>query len=100
MNQFTKAKQEFDVSLGMVDILPHSLVTVDGKPKDNIVIRNAKHEPSEEYYKWQFIYALINSGLSTGDSEFGWPNRKRTVRELDVFENPQERYCSSRSYDH
>ena len=47
LNQFTKTKLEFDAGLGMVNILPHSLVTADGKPKDSIVIRNAKHEPIE-----------------------------------------------------
>ena len=41
----------------------HSLVTVDGKFLSNIPIRNPNGDALEEYYKWQLIYGLINSGL-------------------------------------
>lgn len=30
-------------------------------------IRNKKGEPNEEYYKWQFFYALVSSGLYAKD---------------------------------
>ena len=44
-----------------------SLVPVNGKMKKNIPIKNVKSLPNEEYYKWQFIYSIINSGLFNKD---------------------------------
>lgn len=67
MSDFTKAKQQFDDTLGTASILPVAYVPVDGKPKSSIRIRNAANERLEEYYKWQFIYALIYSGLYAKD---------------------------------
>jgi type I restriction enzyme M protein len=60
---FTEAKSEFDQLYSAVSVLPQSLVSVDGRIIDNIPVRNAKGERIEEYYKWQFIYAIINGGL-------------------------------------
>jgi type I restriction enzyme M protein len=87
LNQFAKAKQDFDAGLGKKSVLPHAIVPIDGKPKDNIVIRNAKHEPKEEYYKWQFIYALINSGLYAKDYvgvEVRFPKGSKTSAPLKM----------------
>lgn len=67
MNSFTEAKQVFDNDLGKAKILPQALVPVDGKPKNDIPIRGTDGSPLEEYYKWQFIYALIHSGLYAKD---------------------------------
>ena len=67
MNSFTEAKQVFDNDLGKAKILPQALVPVDGKPKNDIPIRGTDGRPLEEYYKWQFIYALIHSGLYAKD---------------------------------
>lgn len=67
MPTFADAKQAFDNNLGKSNTLPHSLVPVDGKPKLGIVIRGANGKPLEEYFKWQFIYALIHSGLYAKD---------------------------------
>jgi type I restriction enzyme M protein len=47
--------------------LEKSIVPVDGKTIENISLRNKEGKPSEEYYKWQFIYSLINSGLYSKD---------------------------------
>lgn len=44
-----------------------SLVPVNGKMKKDIPIKNVKSLPNEEYYKWQFIYSIINSGLFNKD---------------------------------
>lgn len=60
---FTEAKKEFDNIYQNAPYLPQSFVPVDGKTVTNIPLRDTSGEPSEEYYKWQFIYALINSGL-------------------------------------
>ena len=60
---FSAAKKRFDENEGQNPILPQSLVPVDGKSIANVSLRNTRNEPSEEYYKWQFIYALVTSGL-------------------------------------
>jgi type I restriction enzyme M protein len=67
MSNFTEAKQTFDNTLGKVAVLPRSLVPVDGKPKSDIPLLGANGKPLEEYFKWQFIYGLIYSGLYVKD---------------------------------
>jgi type I restriction enzyme M protein len=67
MLTFAESKARFDGGPGKNQILPRSLVTVDGRYRDHISIRNAKGDPLEEYYKWQFIHALIHSGLYAKD---------------------------------
>jgi len=87
LNQFSEAKHQFDTDFGLKDTLQNSLVPVDGKPKDNIKIRNSKHEPLEEYYKWQFIYALIHSGLYPKDyigTEVRFPKGSKTSAPLKL----------------
>jgi len=64
---FGQAKQAFDDTLGRASILAECLVPVNGKKKENIRIRGTSGQPLEEYYKWQFIYALIHSGLYPKD---------------------------------
>jgi type I restriction enzyme M protein len=60
---FIEAKIKFDKQYSTTLILKKSLVTVDGKYIDDISLHNKKHLPSEEYYKWQFIYSIVASGL-------------------------------------
>ena len=38
-----------------------------GKPKNNIPIKGTHGQPLEEYYKWQFVYGLVHSGLYAKD---------------------------------
>ncbi|MCD6168301.1 MAG: N-6 DNA methylase [Caldisericia bacterium] len=64
---FLKAKEEFDKEYGSISFLKKSLVPVNGKIIENIKIRNEKGKKIEEYYKWQFIYSLIYSGLYSKD---------------------------------
>jgi type I restriction enzyme M protein len=87
MNLFTRAKQEFDDGLGKSDILPFALVPVDGGICQNTPIRNSKGERLEEYYKWQFIYALIHSGMYAKDYigvEVRFPKGNKTSAPLKV----------------
>ncbi|MGB6836580.1 MAG: N-6 DNA methylase [Dehalococcoidia bacterium] len=87
MSKFTEAKTEFDQTLGAGSQLLLSLVPVDGKPKKNIAIRNAKGELLEEYYKWQFLYALVNSGLYPKDyvgAEVRFPKGSKTSAPLRI----------------
>ncbi|MEM4058793.1 MAG: N-6 DNA methylase [Thermoplasmata archaeon] len=60
---FLKAKTEFDEKYKNIKLLDRSIVPVNGKVIDKIIIRNEKGERKEEYYKWQFIYSLIFSEL-------------------------------------
>lgn len=43
------------------------MCTVDGKFVDSIPIKDAHGNPNEEYFKWQFIYSLIDSDLIQRD---------------------------------
>lgn len=60
---FTEAKNDFDNIYKNQSTLPQSIVTVDGKIVADIRILDDKGKPLEEYYKWQFVHALIKSGL-------------------------------------
>ncbi len=95
MPTFTEAKSNFDTGLGKAKELAASLVPVDGKAKKNIAIRNAKWEALEEFYKWQFIYGLIHSGLYAKDyigAEVRFPkgNKVSAPLRLDgaIFDDP------------
>jgi type I restriction enzyme M protein len=67
LSKFAGAKQQFDEGPGRQKVLPAALVPVNGKPKNSIDIRNDSGQPLEEYFKWQFIYALTFSGLYSKD---------------------------------
>jgi len=66
-NSFLKAKEEFDKKHRSISFLKKSLTSVNGKIIENIKIRNGRGKKIEEYYKWQFIYSLIYSGLYSKD---------------------------------
>jgi len=77
------------------------IVPVNGKSKDSASIRDIQDKPSEEYYKWQFIHSLINSGLYARDFlgvEVQFPKGNSTVLRLDgaIFDSAEwlERYNS------
>ena len=62
-------------------------VPVNGKLRDSACILDTLGKPSEEYYKWQFIYALINSGLYARDFvgvEIQFPKGNSAVIKLDA----------------
>jgi len=62
-------------------ILKKSLVPVHGKFKTNLKIKNDAGKKLEEFYKWQFIYALIQSGLYAKDyigTEIAFPKGSKT----------------------
>lgn len=60
---FTKAKQKYNELYRDKDTLDKSFVKSAGKDLSNISIKDINGNPSEEYYKWEFVYSLINSGL-------------------------------------
>ena len=94
MKTFTEAKQEFDKQYknkeGFVSFLPVNLDL--GK---TYKIKNSKNEPNEEYYKWQFFYSLVYSGLYQKDylgAEVYFPkgNKNSAPIKLDgaIFDDP------------
>ena len=60
MAAFSEKKSEFDNGLGMNLSLHTSLVPVDGRYVSDVRIKNNNGDRLEEYYKWQFIYSIIN----------------------------------------
>lgn len=96
MSSFAEAKQTFDNTIGKGKSLSQSLVPVDGKPKRDIQIHGADNRPLEEYFKWQYIYALIYSGLYAKDYigvEIRFPkgNASSSPLRLDgaIFDSPE-----------
>jgi hypothetical protein len=67
VTSFAEAKARFDREHATSRTVATSLVPVDGSIRTNLVIRNETGTKLEEYYKWQFIYALVYSGLYPKD---------------------------------
>lgn len=66
MKTFLEAKQDFDKNfLNQKEIDAFLPVNLDLNKKCKI--KNVKNQPNEEYYKWQFFYALVHSGLYKKD---------------------------------
>ena len=59
---FSQAKIKFNKEYMTKDCLTKSLCTVDGKFIDDIKLKDVTGQPNEEFYKWEFIYSLIQSG--------------------------------------
>ena len=60
--EFSQAKINFNHEYSKKTILPKSFCTVDGKFIENIAIKDVNGQPNEEFYKWEFIYSMIQSG--------------------------------------
>ena len=87
MSSFSDAKQKFDSTDGRLVELPASYVPVAGKIANGITIRNTSGEKLEEYYKWQFVFALINSGLYAKDYigvEISFPKGNKHAAALKI----------------
>lgn len=82
---FATAKNDFD-KVHRNSKTAKGIVPVNGKPRDIASIRDTHGKPSEDYYKWQFIHALINSGLYARDFvgvEIQFPKGNSAVIKLD-----------------
>lgn len=64
---FSSARLKFRSKYLTREKLEKSFVPVDGKILTNISIKNKDNEPNEEFYKWEFIYALIDAQLFNRD---------------------------------
>lgn len=83
---FTTAKHDFDAAHKHAKTAK-CIVPVNGKTKDTASIRDTHGNPSEEYYKWQFVHSLINSGLYAKDFlgvEVQFPKGNSAVLRLDA----------------
>lgn len=58
---FSQAKIKFNHDYANTSELAKSFCTVDGKFIENIPIKDSHGNPNEEFYKWQFIYSMIQS---------------------------------------
>jgi len=82
---FAEAKNRFDTAHVTAKVAS-CIVPVNGKKCDTASIRDARGRPSEEYYKWQFINAIISSGLYARDFvgvEIQFPKGNSAVIKLD-----------------
>ena len=57
-----QAKVEFDNKYSSEEYIDKSLCSVDGKFIEHIKIKDVNGNPNEEFYKWEFIFSLIQSG--------------------------------------
>lgn len=60
---FSQARIKFNNEYHSKKYLLKSICTVDGKFIDNIPLKDIHGEPNEEFYKWQFIYSMVNAEL-------------------------------------
>ena len=84
---FISAKDEFDKIYNGKSLLPKSLVPVNGYSKSNISLKGVKNKPLEEYFKWQFIFALLQSGLYKKDFigvEVHFPKGSKGAKDLEI----------------
>lgn len=95
---FTAAKNDFDDAHKSAKTA-QCVVPVNGKTKSTAPIRDTLGKPGEEYYKWQFVHSLINSGLYARDFlgvEIQFPKGNSAVIRLDaaIFDSGEwvERY--------
>lgn len=66
IRSFSSVKEEFDRKFGGAEVFL-SLVPVHLTHNKNVRIKNIRNEKNEEYYRCQFIYSLINSGMYSRD---------------------------------
>ena len=66
MKTFLEAKQQFDNKHSHKEEIL-AFLPVDLKFGGKYSIKNSKKRPNEGYYKWQFFYGLIHSGLYPKD---------------------------------
>ena len=94
MKTFLQAKQEFDKKYSSKKEFV-AFIPVNQKLSQKYSIKNKKGEPNEEYYKWQFFYSLVYSGLYQKDylgCEVYFPkgNKNSAPIKLDgaIFDDP------------
>lgn len=82
---FASAKNDFD-SEHKTSQTAACIVPVNGKVRATDTIKDVRGGINENYYKWQFVHALINSGLCARDFvgvEIQFPKGNNAVLRLD-----------------
>src|SRR5688500_11813469 len=82
---FAEAKRQFD-ELHTGRPTTTCLVPVNGRIRADASIRDSRGNRNEDYFKWQFVSALINSGLYARDFigvEIQFPKGNSAVLRLD-----------------
>lgn len=94
MKTFSQTKQEFDDKYSSQKKFI-SFIPVNQKLSEEYVIKNKQGKTNEEYYKWQFFYSLVYSGLYSKDylgCEVYFPkgNKNSAPIKLDgaIFDDP------------
>ena len=88
---FAQAKNDFDTAHRNAQTAK-CIVPVNGKARATDAIRDTLGRVSENYYKWQFVHSLVNSGLYASDYigvEIQFPKGNNAVLRLDgaVFDS-------------
>ena len=93
-SKFLQAKQKFDKKYSSA-LEFRAFIPVNQEISRRCKIKNKKGERNEEYYKWQFFYALVYSGLYQKDylgCEIYFPKGNKTSApiKLDgaIFDDP------------
>lgn len=84
---FSSSKLKFRSKYLTLEKLDKSFVPVDGKFLTDISIKNKNNEPNEEFYKWEFIYALIDAQLFNRDligSEIYFPKGNKNSNPIKI----------------
>jgi type I restriction enzyme M protein len=91
---FAEAKNRFDNHHASATYA-ECIVPVRGKPHPPVPIKTSAGERNEEYYKWQFINAIVQSGLYPNDYvgvEVHFPKGNKTSAPIKVdaaiFDDP------------
>jgi len=66
MNLFSKFKQEFDTNYFNKKVF-NCFLPIDIKHNQETSIKSVNGKPNEEYYKWQFLYSIVYSGMYAKD---------------------------------
>ncbi|HPE14485.1 MAG TPA: hypothetical protein PLT65_01420 [Bacilli bacterium] len=66
INKFGECKIQFDKEYGNKNSII-ALVPVNLEQNKSCIIKSKSNERNEEYYKWQFVYSIINSGMYSSD---------------------------------
>lgn len=94
ITKFSDAKLAFDNAYARQDTF-EAFIPVDTELAKKCGIKGVHNEPNEEYFKWQFFYSLVNSGLYQKDylgAEIYYPkgNKNSAPIKFDgaIFDDP------------
>jgi type I restriction enzyme M protein len=99
MHPFTEYKEKFDKEFGHKDSLD-CFLPVNETSNAKSKIKGASGKPNEEYYKWQFLYALVYSGMYAKDyigTEVYFPKGNKSLFGTPLGSNERRQISSSGS---